>query len=108
MIVKLIGITLINVNGKDARYLTFEISEKDENVHVSLSPELKNLANMAGLNENTLTYIFQSLQQIQSQKYTFSWIIFSDEYIDLGINFTVGKLYELIYENSSIKINIID
>ncbi len=108
MIVKLIGISLINVNGKDARYLTFEIAENTDSVHVSLSPELKNIANMAGLNENALSSIFQTLQQFQSQKYSFSWIIFADEYIDLGINFTVGKLYEFSFENGSIKISLLD
>ena len=105
---KLIGISLMNINGKDARYLTFEINEPIDNAHIALSPELKNIANMAGLNENTLMSLFQSLQQMQSQKFTFSLIIYADEYIDLGINFLVGKTYEFIFENEKVKIKIID
>jgi len=105
---KLIGISLMNVNGKDARYLTFEVYEPQDGTHIALGPELKNLANMAGLSEDALSSLFQSLQQIQSQKFTFSWIIYTDEYIDLGINFTVGKYYEFLFENETIKIKVID
>lgn len=107
MIVKLMGISLINVNGRDSRYLTFEIVESQKE-HIALSPELKNLANMIGMNENTLTGLFQNLQQLQQQKYNFSMIIYADEYIDLGINFTVGQLYEFTFENGTIKIKNVE
>jgi hypothetical protein len=52
--------------------------------------------------------LFNTIQQLQGmqQKYNFTLIIYNDEYIDLGINFDVGKIYEFIFEGGKIQIKL--
>ncbi|MBD6955763.1 MAG: hypothetical protein ACP5G5_03895 [Thermoplasmata archaeon] len=106
---RLVGISMVNVMGKEARHLVFEIvTEQQNESRIALSPELRNLAQMAGLSHETLLSIFNMVQQMQGiqQRYSFTLIIYNDEYIDLGINFDVGRVYEFRFEEGKIKISL--
>ncbi|MGC8610687.1 MAG: hypothetical protein ACP5JT_05445 [Thermoplasmata archaeon] len=108
MIVKLVGMSLINVFGNEARMLTFQIvNNQAGDSKVILSPEIKNAFNMMGMPDNFVTQMFQNIQQIANMQYTFTWIIYQYEYLELGINFDVGKMYEFIFSENNIKINTI-
>ncbi|MCI4434572.1 MAG: hypothetical protein RXP30_06985 [Thermoplasmata archaeon] len=106
---KLVGISMLNIMGKEARHLVFEIvSAQQGESHIALGPELRNIAQMAGLSQESLMALFNTIQQLQGmqQKYNFTLIIYNDEYIDLGINFDVGKIYEFIFEGGKIQIKL--
>ncbi len=106
---KLVSTSIINIMGKEARHLVFElITQQQGESHIALSPELRNLAQMAGISAETFSAIFNMIQQGQSlqQRYNFTLIIYNDEYIDLGINFDVGKIYEFKYEEGKISISV--
>ncbi len=108
MIVKLVGMSLTNVFGNEARVLTFQIvNNQAGDSKVILSPEFKNILNMANVSEGLFTQLFQNIQQMTNMQYTFTWIIYNYEYLELGINFDVGKLYEFIFSEGKVKINII-
>lgn len=102
---KLVSMSMVNVAGKEARHLIFEvITTQQGESHIALSPELRNLAQMAGLSQETLMSLFSMVQQMQGlqQRYNFTLLVYSDEYIDLSINFDVGRIYEFSFADGKI------
>ena len=104
----MISTSIINISGKEARQLIFELITKQADSHIALSPELRNLAQIAGISYETFNAIFQMIQQTQNiqQKYNFSLIIYNDEYIDLGINCDVGRISDFKFDGGKISINL--